>query len=563
MAPKLAFGFKKSKKPKVSVQIEEEAEEEEETPNPKKQKTEDSADPAVQATQEPTPLPGAPEDPEVLKVANKLAEYVAKNGRSFEDVAKNRNTEHDSPFRFLLDKSCSEYAYYEWKVAECEKLLAEERAASVHAEYREVPLAPEGNSASQHGGAKFQSSNLTSSVPPWQSATQPPPPPWHCEDTSNDHSLRQWQPSQDGERNRQAQLHGCAESEPSGCENRFGAQPREESYASREQEQYRGYGQRGDIQHEGYLRHDEHRGQSNYDNYFGEHYRSLGTDSRDGGLEAKSAERYGRDNYQEDYEKTLYDARDRDHRDQHYAYKGYGGNQVYRERNSGYGGRERSFTENGGRERSFPEKPERRPPASSTPREKSPGRLAAEAAAADGDSMALMNYFTKKAAQQEDARAAKKDPKEMPPLRDELPEKDKNKHVRPAKAPDGKSRTHHMGHYIPEEELTKFMAKCGSEADKAKAADIDASKRIDSSNKGYALLAKMGWTEGQGLGASAGGMIDPVSGGEVKENHLGIGAGEASEVSESDDIFNQYKKRMMLGYKYRPNPLGNPRKSYY
>jgi len=32
---------------------------------------------------------------------------------------------------------------------------------------------------------------------------------------------------------------------------------------------------------------------------------------------------------------------------------------------------------------------------------------------------------------------------------------------------------------------------------------------------------------------------------------------------ESDDIYEQYKKRMMLGYKFRPNPLGNPRKAYY
>jgi splicing factor 4 len=35
------------------------------------------------------------------------------------------------------------------------------------------------------------------------------------------------------------------------------------------------------------------------------------------------------------------------------------------------------------------------------------------------------------------------------------------------------------------------------------------------------------------------------------------------EVAEGDDMFEQYRKRMMLGYKFRPNPLGNPRKSYY
>ena len=42
-----------------------------------------------------------------------------------------------------------------------------------------------------------------------------------------------------------------------------------------------------------------------------------------------------------------------------------------------------------------------------------------------------------------------------------------------------------------------------------------------------------------------------------------MGANETSEVKEEDDIYEQYKKRMMLGYKHRPNPLGNPRKAYY
>lgn len=34
-------------------------------------------------------------------------------------------------------------------------------------------------------------------------------------------------------------------------------------------------------------------------------------------------------------------------------------------------------------------------------------------------------------------------------------------------------------------------------------------------------------------------------------------------LQESDDIYEQYKKRMMVGYKHRPNPLNNPRKAYY
>ena len=34
-------------------------------------------------------------------------------------------------------------------------------------------------------------------------------------------------------------------------------------------------------------------------------------------------------------------------------------------------------------------------------------------------------------------------------------------------------------------------------------------------------------------------------------------------MQEDDDEYEAYRKRMQLGYKYRPNPLGNPRKQYY
>ena len=39
-----------------------------------------------------------PKDPEVEKVAEKLAEFVARNGRSFEGVTKQRNP-GDTPFK--------------------------------------------------------------------------------------------------------------------------------------------------------------------------------------------------------------------------------------------------------------------------------------------------------------------------------------------------------------------------------------------------------------------------------------------------------------------------------
>ncbi len=40
----------------------------------------------------------APSDPEVQKVADKLAQFVAANGRSFENITRERNP-GDTPFR--------------------------------------------------------------------------------------------------------------------------------------------------------------------------------------------------------------------------------------------------------------------------------------------------------------------------------------------------------------------------------------------------------------------------------------------------------------------------------
>jgi splicing factor 4 len=43
--------------------------------------------------------------------------------------------------------------------------------------------------------------------------------------------------------------------------------------------------------------------------------------------------------------------------------------------------------------------------------------------------------------------------------------------------------------------------------------------------------------------------------GSVKKDNLGVGAVQPGEVTPEDDIYEQYKKRMMLGYRHRPNPL--------
>ena len=57
------------------------------------------------------------------------------------------------------------------------------------------------------------------------------------------------------------------------------------------------------------------------------------------------------------------------------------------------------------------------------------------------------------------------------------------------------------------------------------------------------------------MGSGRSGIADPVQAGSVKVNNLGVGAEVPGEVTADDDIYEQYKKRMMLGYRFRPNPL--------
>ncbi|RWW17611.1 hypothetical protein BHE74_00015821 [Ensete ventricosum] len=61
--------------------------------------------------------------------------------------------------------------------------------------------------------------------------------------------------------------------------------------------------------------------------------------------------------------------------------------------------------------------------------------------------------------------------------------------------------------------------------------------------------------QGEGLGSDKRGRADPVMAGDVKKDNLGVGAQKPGEVTPDDDIYEQYKKRMMLGYRHRPNPL--------
>ncbi|KAL8500753.1 hypothetical protein ACS0TY_020368 [Phlomoides rotata] len=175
------------------------------------------------------------------------------------------------------------------------------------------------------------------------------------------------------------------------------------------------------------------------------------------------------------------------------------------------------------------------------------GRYGESSAPSSSDPIAMMEYYMKKAAEEEKLRPPKASKDEMPP---------------PASLQAPK-KGHHMGDYIPPEELEKFLANC-NDAETHKAAKEYAERnKIQADNVGHRLLSKMGWKEGEGLGSSKSGISAPVMAGDVKKDHLGVGAQAPGEVTSEDDIYEQYKKRMMLGYRHRPNPLNNPRKAYY
>ncbi|XP_068643779.1 SURP and G-patch domain-containing protein 1-like protein isoform X1 [Aristolochia californica] len=164
------------------------------------------------------------------------------------------------------------------------------------------------------------------------------------------------------------------------------------------------------------------------------------------------------------------------------------------------------------------------------------------------DSLAMMEFYMKKAAHEERRRQPKQSKDEMPP---------------PASLHASVKRGHHMGDYIPQEELEKFLSTCNDAAAQKAAREAAEKAKIQADNVGHKLLSKMGWKEGEGLGSSRSGRADPVMAGNVKLNNLGVGAEVPGEVTPEDDIYEQYKKRMMLGYRHRPNPLNNPRKAYY
>lgn len=123
---------------------------------------------------------------------------------------------------------------------------------------------------------------------------------------------------------------------------------------------------------------------------------------------------------------------------------------------------------------------------------------------------------------------------------------------------------HHIGDFLPPDELERFMEtfkalKEGRTPDFSDYKDF----KLTCENIGYQMLQKLGWQEGEGLGSEGQGITAPVNKGNVSVDGRGIGIERPDGLSKEDDEFDAYRKRMMLAYRFRPNPLNNPRRPYY
>ncbi|NWT06337.1 SUGP1 protein, partial [Mionectes macconnelli] len=115
---------------------------------------------------------------------------------------------------------------------------------------------------------------------------------------------------------------------------------------------------------------------------------------------------------------------------------------------------------------------------------------------------------------------------------------------------------HFIGDFLPPDELEKFMEtfkalKEGREPDYSEYKEF----KLTVENIGYQMLMKMGWKEGEGLGSEGQGIKNPVSKGTTAVDGAGFGIDRPAELTKEDDEYEAFRKRMMLAYRFRPNPL--------
>lgn len=71
---------------------------------------------------------------------------------------------------------------------------------------------------------------------------------------------------------------------------------------------------------------------------------------------------------------------------------------------------------------------------------------------------------------------------------------------------------HHIGDFLPPEELKRFMEK-STAAKEGRQPNISDYKdfKLKEDNIGFKMLQKLGWSEGQGLGSNGSGIVEPVN----------------------------------------------------
>ena len=80
--------------------------------------------------------------------------------------------------------------------------------------------------------------------------------------------------------------------------------------------------------------------------------------------------------------------------------------------------------------------------------------------------------------------------------------------------------------------MEKFKANAAGRSFRA-----DDKYKLDSSNKGFQMLNKMGWKEGSGLGKAGIGITAPVQAGGGGIRGAGVGSAAPLDVSSEDDAF--------------------------